>query len=126
MIDTNVLKIGDIVLYKGKHITIGEVGYGLCSGIGDDGIFYGKIPYEFIEPVPLTEEIFLKNGWEKVRINPFHSSIFDYKLVHEEKPTFYMRSGKFHHDFYRKTRLSYVHKLQHILWALDIDSNLKI
>ena len=46
------LKIGDIVQYEGTVLTIEEVGYDLCSGTDNDGVWLGTIPCERITPIP--------------------------------------------------------------------------
>lgn len=118
------LKLGDWVSFKGKPFQIFSIAREVVWY--DEGTSHVMI--KDVEPIKLTEEILEKNGWQKVRINPFYTSYFEYKFVHEEKPTFYkkMQDTAIYLDFFKREPIPFVHQLQHILWALGIDDNLKI
>lgn len=89
---------------------------------------------EEIEGVPLTPEILEKNGWDK-RHDPTSSC----DIYSKGKGAFYVSLEQ---SIYKKqegfdfvvadstyrfgNKLQYVHQLQHILWALGEDTNLKI
>lgn len=89
---------------------------------------------EEIEGIPLTPEILEKNGWDK-RHDPTSSC----DIYSKGKGAFYVRLEQ---SIYKKqegfdcvvadstyrfgNKLQYVHELQHILWALGEDANLKI
>lgn len=89
---------------------------------------------EEIEGIPLTPEILEKNGWDK-RHDPTSSC----DIYSKGKGAFYVRLEQ---SIYKKqegfdcvvadstyrfgNKLQYVHQLQHILWALDEGTNLKI
>lgn len=120
------LKVGDWVSFEGKPFQIYDMTRQGDVVWYDEGA--SSVLMEEIEPIPLTEEILEKNGWKKVRINPFYTAYFEYKFVHEEKPTFYkkMDDKAIYHDFFKKAPIPYVHQLQHILWALGMDDEMKL
>lgn len=122
------LKMGDWVLYKDKEpVKIVELGLAMCSICDKDGDIYGEFYYDvdndYFTPIPLTEEILEKNGWKKQ----------DKEYINEEdglsiKITrgLYMVSLIVGEDRILLNDYEYVHQLQHLLWALGLDDNLKI
>jgi len=80
MIQANELRIGNIVSYNsdmviGKHVKVGSIenttrstGVRVYNGISSPRGLHltGIIPFSDIEPIPLTEEILLKCGFEKI------------------------------------------------------------
>lgn len=132
--NTEELKIGDIVQYEGAALAIEEVSYGICSGIDNDGEWHGTIPCERITPIPLTEKILEKSGWYK---SEYMSTRGRAKLYRHGSATdmdrtcvcFYAQ-GIFlemwqKHNIVR-IEIKYVHQLQHLLWALGLNDDLKI
>lgn len=89
---------------------------------------------EEIEGIPLTPEILEKNGWNK-RHDPTSSC----DIYSKGKDAFYVSLEQ---SIYKKqegfelvvadstyrfgNKIQYVHQLQHILWVLGKDANLKI
>lgn len=89
---------------------------------------------EEIEGIPLTPEILEKNGWNKK-----HDPTSSCDIYSKGKDAFYVSLEQ---SIYKKqegfdfvvadstyrfgNKLQYVHELQHILWALGEDANLKI
>ncbi len=130
------LKIGDWVMHNGvPDIVVG-------TDLNDEhGLLLHDTPYalvENIEPIPITEEILEKNGWKQEKENAWY----------DEKNSILIRVCELYGEFicylrdyvlkedsdddYDDTkdtlliRVKWVHELQHILWALGIDDNLKI
>lgn len=84
-----------------------------------------------IEGIPLTIEFLEKNGWSLVN-HRVDVSGFEWKDYSREdgfvEVEYYPESKNFA-AFYCGQELrdiKYVHELQHILWALDEDSQLKL
>ena len=87
----------------------------------------GWIREDAIKPIPLTPEILEKNGWKAVdgkRLN--YSSYEKVFISRERRPNIFMQNGKFYHDLFGKNRIDFVHQLQHLLFGLDLDSNIKL
>ena len=128
------LKIGDIVQYEGTVLTIEEVGYDLCSGTDNDGVWLGTIPCERITPIPLTEEVLEKSGWRKSEYMSVRGRATLYRLGSTadrgRTVVCFYAQGIFlemwqGHNIVRK-EIKYVHQLQHLLWAQGLDDELKI
>lgn len=77
-----------------------------------------------IDPIPLTPEILEKNGWERDKLVPYiygHEAHYIEVICTPNSEWMYVTfKGETIH------RIKYVHELQHILWALGLDANLKI
>lgn len=77
-----------------------------------------------IEGIPLTPEILEKNGWERDKLVPYiygHEAHYIEVICTPNSEWMYVTfKGETIH------RIKYVHELQHILWALGKDVNLKI
>ena len=116
---------GDIIMYDNK---IGIIKYVRSSetifDIAQEGYIYWLIDIDKIKPVSLTSEILVKSGWyssEDLSISYVHASsgiVIEF-LPHSEWK--YISIGS---EFLTKIR--YIHELQHILWALKINTELKI
>lgn len=107
---------------------------------------YGWIREDAIKPIPLTPEILEKNGWNKStgwsyvgsgkRGYQFSKELDD-KWVELDRMTYgdlqicqceNLRDWSYINEcnHYFRFEFTYVHELQHLLYALHIDSNLKI
>lgn len=123
------LKIGDIIDYNGSQLKVTSIFEHNVIGI-EEGI---KVYSDDVVPIKLTKEILEKNGWE---LGSVKHPIIDNKIA-AEKSQFARKSFVvlmfdkyercFNYDF-ENSRLSirYAHELQHLLWAIGLDDNLKI
>lgn len=77
-----------------------------------------------ISPIPLTPEILEKNGWKRDKLVTY---IYGHE-AHNIEVICTPNSEWVYVTFKGETihRIKYVHELQHILWALGLDANLKI
>lgn len=68
MIQPNELKIGDWVYDAFNDVIVKVIGIQLENVVCEWGHLKGeyKCNYEYLEPIPLTEELIVKQGWEKV------------------------------------------------------------
>ena len=77
-----------------------------------------------IEPIPLTPKILEKNGWERDKLVPYiyghEAHNIEVICTPNSKWVDVTLKGDTLH------RIKYVHELQHILWVLGLDANLKI
>lgn len=146
MIKAEDLRIGDLVIVNEncslEQGTIGKVSevrstplYKENEGsiglkpISDDRWPYGVLCRN-IDPIPLTPEILEKNGWKKRTEGWYFMMISKYMYLSVE---FGYENGI--RIFFKRTTdglyvklnvANNVHELQHILWALGLDANLKI
>lgn len=129
-VDLPEYKQGDIFVL----IDISEIYIGLRSPSESDCRQDLYTIRDHIEGILLTPDILEKNGWDK-RHDPTSSC----DIYSKGKGAFYVRLEQ---SIYKKqegfdcvvadstyrfgNKLQYVHELQHILWALGQDANLKI
>lgn len=146
MIKAEDLRIGDLVIVNEncslEQGTIGKVSevrstplYKENEGsIGLKPISNDRWPYGVlcrnIDPIPLTPEILEKNGWKKRKEGWYFMMISRYMYLSVE---FGYENGirvflkRTTDGLYVKLNIANnVHELQHILWALGKDANLKI
>lgn len=137
MIKAEDLRIGDLVRYGEQVTTIHAVYYKLIDDfvIGEE---ICCISCEDLEPIPLTSEFLKKNGFEvrksKVWYSNFIGNSNEYKLKYisikrdENNSTEWNVSIRYDKDirYAILRKIHYVHELQHILWALGEDANLKV
>ena len=146
MIKAEDLRIGDLVIVNEncslEQGTIGKVSevrstplYKENEGsIGLKPISNDRWPYGVlcrnIDPIPLTPEILEKNGWKKRTEGWYFMMISKYMYLSVE---FGYENGirvflkRTTDGLYVKLNVANnVHELQHILWALGKDANLKI
>lgn len=140
MIKAEDLRIGDLVIVNEncslEQGTIGKVSevrstplYKENEGsIGLKPISNDRWPWGVlcrnIDPIPLTPEILKKNGWERDKLVAYiygHEAHYIEVICTPNSEWVYVTfKGETIH------RIKYVHELQHILWALGLDANLKI
>lgn len=87
-----------------------------------------------IEGIPITPEILNKNGFQEEVVGEYYTKSLsneDYldrylivKLIRENWSVF-ITCGNLH-GYTLLRKIQYVHELQHILWALGLDAELKI
>ena len=150
MIKAEDLRIGDIVRINEndsiKNGLIGKVtdidslreykekkGAITLNTIEDNGWYWGVWCCN-IEPIPLTPEILEKNGF-KVRVSRvYYTKLIGYanflqrNIAIERKRNdwaVFIRYKKMP-DSVLLRHIQYIQQLQHILWALGLDANLKI
>lgn len=129
MIKAEDLRIGDLVRYGKDIITIlATHADGLvCFADGKDQIC---VEHVLLEPIPLTPEILEKNGWKKRTEGWYFMMISKYMYLsvefgYEDGIRVFLKRTT--DGLYVKLNVANnVHELQHILWALGKDANLKI
>lgn len=83
---------------------------------------FAKVTSQEIKPIPLTPEILEKNGWNKGQIYFTHSRIPRIKLCTDGGISW---SVSINNDI-MGGYISYVHELQHILFAFKITSEMEV
>ena len=127
------LKVGDWVVCNSEPLRIAEINLFLCSAWDKNEDFHGGISIDRLTPIPLTSEILEKNGWKNDNKDEDLWFIM-YALgklcieFHEWKDCGMLalvsvRNGE---DDVPLLHIKHIHELQHLLWALGIDDDLKI
>ncbi len=119
------LMVGDWVIcnhYQDKPFT-------KQFGVGD----FAKGEYEFCEPIPLTEEILVKNGFEKLNDETF---LLKNQIEIEVGPKFSEVSARYedydrdynsyNNNYIEIAIIHYVHQLQHLLRLCGIEKEITI
>lgn len=142
MIKAEDLRIGDLVIVNEncslEQGTIGKVSevrstplYKENEGsIGLKPISNDRWPYGVlcrnIDPIPLTPEILEKNGFNMREDTVVYAkNRLGLKPLGDGKG-YQVGLGSLRFLFVKVRVIKYVHELQHILWALGLDANLKI
>lgn len=121
------LIIGDLVLYFGKVFSILKVDPETELSIIEDARHFEEANINDLSPIPLTPNILEKNGWKKSKIND--CAYFYYK--DGVFLTYTSKDGKFWFDDFDYSsgicvELPYIHSLQHLLFGLGINHEMKV
>ena len=122
------LKLGDYVSCHGEILKIASCDMFMCSA-WDENDFCSHINYDNLTPISLTEEILEKNGWKED--DEIWGIDYTFGHLHIEffsngKEIEAMVSVTDDRDVCCLRQIKYIHELQHILWALGMDDELKI
>lgn len=128
MIKAEDLRIGDLVRYEKNIITVQAVHTNYEEGFIKDKYNVGYNCNE-LEPIPLTPEILEKNGFEmregtvvyaknRLALKPFDEG--------KGYQAYQVGLGSLRLFYVEVRFVKYVHELQHILWVLGKDANLKV
>ena len=151
MIKAEDLRIGDLVivnencsLEQGTIGKVSEVRSTPLSKENEDSIGLKPISNDRwpwgvlcrnIDPIPLTPEILKKNGLKEEVVGEYYTKPLDnethplarYLAVEQKRENWCVFiKYRIFHDCALLRKIQHVHELQHILWALGLDANLKI
>ena len=125
------LKLGDWVLAGGSPIKIDELVEGIdaLTIYDDETNEIENYSYDDLSPIPLTSEILEKNGWKED--DEIWGIDYTFGHLHIEffsngKEIESMVSVTDDRDVCCLRQIKYIHELQHLLWALGMDDDLKI
>lgn len=119
---------GDFTTWLGRKVRIDgvivdpntkQIDYYEIADTGSKSIFQG----EDLKPIKLTRTILKKNGWKSINGN------YALKIKNANYLVLEFTEDGIYAYINEKTMLftiKYIHELQHLLYALHIDSNLKI
>ncbi len=121
------LIIGDLVLYFGKVFSILKVDPETELSIIEDARHFEEANINDLSPIPLTPNILEKNGWKKSKINDCAYFYYKYGVF----LTYTSKDGKFWFDDFDYSsgicvELPYIHSLQHLLFGLGINHEMKV
>lgn len=116
--------VGDVVMYDNKIMVIKEPrdGSHFDLSCSKEGLVYCFVDVDEIKPVFLTSAIIFKNGWSKEHIYFRHSRIPRIKLCTDGGISWSVSLN----DDIMGGYISFVHELQHILFAFKINSEMEV
>lgn len=134
MIKAENLRIGDLVRYGKNIITVQAIHTNYEEGfiIDEYNVSYNC---DELDPIPLTSEILKKNGLKEEVVGEYYTRPLDNEahplaryLAVEWKSDSWVVFIKYYtfHDYALLRKIQHVHELQHILWALGEDAELKV
>ena len=123
------LKIGDLITCYGEILKVASCDMFMCSAWDENNDLCDHINYDDLSPIPLTEEILEKNGWRED--DEIWGIDYTFGHLHIEffsngKEIEAMVSVTDDRDVCCLRQIKYTHELQHLLWALGMDDDLKI
>lgn len=119
---------GDLVTWLGRKVRIDgvivdpntkQIDYYEIADTGSESVFQG----EDFKPIKLTRTILKKNGWKSI------NGKYALKIKNANYVVLEFTEDGIYTYINENTMLftiKYIHELQHLLYALHIDSNLKI
>ncbi len=129
--------VNDIVMYDNKIMVIKEPRDGSHFDLScpEEGLVYCFVGVDEIKPVSLTSDILEKNGWEKDNSkffedddepeyeNRYLNRTYNLSLDLDENEVYKGTSGILMSLLYE---VIYVHQLQHLLFGLGINHEMKV
>jgi len=126
--------IGDLVKHKDKVIEIKEIILLRFGGYsyGDEFTWHDE---ESLVPIPITLEILEKNGWKKreYHVREYYDDVewIDFCTpVTAVNLRYYPEEESFfpfcYNNELQPTEIKYVHQLQHLLFGLGLNFNMKV
>lgn len=92
--------------------------------LGDRGYLYYGNCYACVKdivPIPLTPEILEKNGWKKLYEKFFEKNVNDIRLTIELSENIYVAINRIF-----IMEIHYIHELQHLLFGLELNSEMEV
>ena len=118
------LKIGDLVSFKGTPVKVCHIDPPYIYAFDEEGVIAGLHENcNNFDPIPLTSEILKKNGWRERKhseYTAYENGWYELFRVGQEGSWAFC-----HYDDFLAS-IEYIHELQHLLWALGMDDDLKI
>jgi hypothetical protein len=99
---------------------------------GENRIWNASLKEE-ISPIPLTPEILEKNGWKIEDVNPndlsnIVSKGIMYRAIKNKEILFFQKGASVFTCplNWRKIEIRYIHQLQHLLFGLELNSEMEV
>ena len=118
---------GDIVMYDNKIMVIIEPRDGSHFDLScpKEGLVYCLVDIDEIKPAPFTLDIIIKNGWMENRYTDmFYKAIGEGRYLNLRVEGQTLIVGLAHQDLLKN--IKYVHELQHLLFGLGLNSEMKV
>lgn len=110
--------VGDIVMYKNRIHTIIDT-----LGLNNYELSYVRHPVNRAElsGLPLTPEILVKNGFDKLYKKFFEKNVNNIRLTIEFSENIYVAINRIF-----IMEIHYIHELQHLLFGLGLNSEMEV
>ena len=117
--------VGDVVMYDNKIMVVKEPRDGSHFDLScpKEGLVRCFVGVDEIKPVSLTPEILEKNGWEKP--DGFDSYWLNKIGLLQEGDTWHSALGSTKNAI-TLGNILYVHQLQHLLFGLELNSEMEV
>lgn len=115
--------VGDVVEYDNKIMVVKEPRDGRHFDLSCQGLVRCFVGVDEIKPVSLTPEILEKNGWEKP--DGFDSYWLNKIGLLQEGDTWHSALGSTKNAI-TLGNILYVHQLQHLLFGLELNSEMEV
>lgn len=130
--DIKELMIGDLLYLNRRPVRVDAIGFNGSISYSEKGGF-GGIDVDKLSPIPITKEILVKNGFQKLNDKTF---LLKNQIEIEVGPKFsevyaryedYDRDYNSYNDCYIEIAIiHYVHELQHLLRLCDIEMEITL
>ena len=122
--------IGDFVMYDNKIMLIKEPRDGSHFDLScpTEGLVYCLVNIDEIKPIPITVEILKKNGWKKEKYHDWYYLPLERTLLYIVEGTgidgaWSVCVGL---NMSNIASISFVHQLQHLLFGLELNSEMEV
>ena len=138
--NANELMIHNYVSFEGHPVCITKIGLTGIEGYlyKNDTLYDVKLKHEDIEPIPITEELLLKNGFNK-EVESFFGEAISlpyYRLTLSEEVyvlAFFYKDGEFRNKYCVRNKnklynadISHLHQLQNLCNIAGVELELNI
>ncbi len=132
--------LGDLVYFGGEKAKVwfrnpsadDSIYVRVIENGGENRIWDASLKEE-ISPIPLTPEILEKNGWKIEDVNPndlsnIVSKGIMYRAIKNKEILFFQKGASIFTCplNWRKIEIKYVHELQHLLFGLELNSEMEV
>ena len=121
---------GDFVMYDNKIMLIKEPRDGSHFDLScpKEGLVYCFVDIDEIKPIPITVEILKKNGWKKEKYHDWYMLTLERTLLYIVEGTgidgaWSVCVGL---NMSNIASISFIHQLQHLLFGLELNSEMEV
>lgn len=129
---TSELMIGDLLYLNGRPVRVDAIGFNGSISYSEKGGF-GGIGIDKLSPIPITKEILVKNGLQKLNDKTFliknqieievGTKFSEVSARYEDYDRDY---NSYNNRYIEIAIIHYVHELQHLLRLIGVEKELKL
>lgn len=114
------LRIGNLIKWRLNLFKVDEIDDEGTAFITDSVGRSVNVSFSEIEPIEITDDILLSNGWERINVSPEDFEKAHIKITGNGDISL-LGGGQI-----TVKPIKYVHQLQNLLWALGMDDEITI